>query len=303
MIFLPIPLGVEYRAQRYPVVTFAIMGLCTFIWLIETVLRLTGNNEPTEEGIVPWFFQVFGLVPADGRIHQWLTYMFVHGGFFHLLFNMLYLFLFGSCVEDIIGRVRYAIFYVVGGLLAAFSQIAFTASHFDSPIPIVGASGAISACMGAFVPLFAKTNIHFKYFLWIIFYIRVGEFSIKAWIVMSWWFLKDLVHAILSYDAGPGTAFAAHAGGWACGLGLILIFKLLLKRGVVRSAAQEALEAEYRASDEPLVYLFDRGQQTGPFPVSQLTEMLRAGSISKEAVYWCDGMAEWKSVRDVGGRR
>ncbi len=78
---------------------------------------------------------------------------------------------------------------------------------------------------------------------------------------------------------------------------------LLLKRGVVRSAAQEALEAEYRASAEPLVYLFDRGQQTGPFPVSQLTEMLRAGSISPEAVYWCDGMVDWKSVRDVAGGR
>jgi membrane associated rhomboid family serine protease len=301
VIFLAIPMGVEYRAQRYPVVTFTIMGLCTFSWLIETVLRLTGNNEPTEESIVPWFFQVFGLVPSDGRIHQWLTYMFVHGGFFHLLGNMIYLFLFGSCVEDILGRVRYAIFYVVGGVLAALAQIAFTASHFDSSLPIVGASGAISACMGAFVPLFLKTRIQFKYILWIIFYFWAGEFSIKSWIVMSWWFLKDVVAAILSYDAGGGTAFAAHAGGWASGLGLILIFKLLLKRGVVRSAAQEALEAEYRASDEPIVYLYDRGQQTGPFPVSQVTAMLRAGSISKEAVYWCDGMTEWKSVRDVVG--
>ncbi len=72
---------------------------------------------------------------------------------------------------------------------------------------------------------------------------------------------------------------------------------------MVRSAAQEALEAEYRASAEPLVYLFDRGQQTGPFPVSQLTEMLRAGSISPDAVYWCDGMVDWKSVRDVAGGR
>jgi len=302
-VFFAIPTGVEYRAQRYPMVTFTIMGLCTLIWLIETVLRLTGNNEPAEDSIVPWFFQMFGLVPADGRIHSWLTYMFVHQGFFHLLGNMIYLFLFGSCVEDIVGRWRYAVFYLVGGVLAAVAQIAFTAAHFDSPIPIIGASGAISACMGAFVPLFHKTKIQFKYVLWLIIYFRAGEFSIKAWIVMSWWFLRDVIDAILSFDAGPGTAFAAHAGGWASGLGLILLFKLLLKRGVVRSAAQEALESEYRASAEPLVYLFDRGQQTGPFPVSQLTEMLRAGSISPEAVYWCDGMVDWKSVREVTGRR
>jgi membrane associated rhomboid family serine protease len=303
VFFFAIPTGVEYRAQRYPVVTFSIMGLCTLVWFIETVLRLTGNNEPTEESIVPWFFQMFGLVPADGRIHSWITYMFVHGGFFHLLFNMVYLFLFGSCVEDIVGRWRFAIFYLVGGVLSALAQIAFTASHFDSPYPIVGASGAISACMGAFVPLFLKTKIQFKYVLWLIFFFRAGEFSIKAWIVMSWFFLRDVVHAILSFDAGPGTAFAAHAGGWVSGLGLILLFKLLLKRGVVRSAAQEALEAEYRASAEPLVYLFDRGQQTGPFPVSDLTEMLRTGSISRDAMFWRDGMTEWKSVRDVARGR
>ena len=300
MIFFAIPTRVEYRAQRYPVVTFTIIGLCTVVWIIETVLRWSGNNEPGEGSFVPWFFELFGLVPAHGRIHPWITYMFVHGGFFHLLFNMIYLFLFGSCVEDIVGRWRYAIFYLVGGVLAALAHVAFTAEHFGSTKALVGASGAISACMGAFFPLFHKTTIQFKGFLWVIFYAWAGEFSIKAWIVMSWYFLFDLVSAIVSFDAGGGTAFAAHAGGWVSGLGLILLFKLLLKRGVVRSAAQEALEAEYLASSEPLVYLYDRGQQTGPFPASQLTEMLRAGSISPEAVYWCNGMPEWKRVRDVG---
>lgn len=299
MLFFIIPTGVDYRAQRYPVVTFTMMGLCIVVWVLETILRLSGNNEPEGESLVPWFFSTFGLVPADGRIFPWLTYMFVHGGFFHLLFNMIYLFLFGSCVEDILGRVRFTIFYVAGGVLAALAQIAFTAAHFESTIPLVGASGAISACMGAFLPLFYKTRIDFKWFLWIIFYIRVGEFSIKAWIVMSCWFLKDVAYAILSYDAGVGTAFAAHAGGWVSGLGAMFLFKLLLKRGVVRSAAQEALEAGLREAGEPLVYVFDGEQQTGPFPVSELLERLRRGSLSAQAHYWREGMSEWRRISDL----
>jgi len=303
VIFFAIPLGVDYRAQRYPVVTFAIIGLCTVVWMIEAALSWSGNNYPVEGSIVPWFFEQFGLVPAHGRILPWFTYMFVHAGFFHLLFNMVFLFLFGSCVEDVLGRWRYAIFYLVGGVLAALAHIAFTASHFSSTLPLVGASGAICACMGAFVPLFHKTNIQFKWFYWVVLWAQAGECSIKAWIIMSLYFFKDLVSAIFTYGAGGGTAFAAHVGGWTIGLGLILLFKLLLKRGVVRSAAQEALEAEYLAGSEPLVYLYDRGQQTGPFPVSQLTEMLRAGSISPEAVFWCSGMPEWKRVRDVAGGR
>lgn len=300
MIFLAIPTGVAYRAQRYPVVTFTIIGLCTLVWIIETVLRASGHNEPAEGSIVPWFFERFGLVPAQGQIYSWITCLFVHVGFFHLLGNMIYLFLFGSCVEDILGRWRFAIFYLVGGVLAALAYIAFTAAHFSSTQPLVGASGAICACMGGFIPLFLKTNIQFRGLVWVVFWAWAGEFSIKAWIVMSWYFLFDLASAIVNYDTGGGIAFAAHVGGWISGLGMILLFKLLLKRGVVRSAAQEALEAEYRAGSEPVVYLYDRGQQTGPFPVSHLTEMLRQGTISKEAKYWCDGMTEWKRVRDVG---
>lgn len=300
MFWFFIPTGVEYRAQRYPVVTFSIMGICTVVWIIETILRWTGNNLPEEGHFAPWFFTTFGLVPAEVQLHMWITHMFVHGGFFHLLGNMIYLFLFGSCVEDIMGRWRFAMFYLAGGVLAGLGQIAFTAQHFDSAIPLVGASGAISGCMGAFIPLFLKTNIQFKWFLYLFpAYVRAGDFSLKAWFVMSWWFLKDALFAVLAYDAGAGTAFAAHAAGWTAGLLIMLGYKALLDKGVVRSAAQEALAAETVSHHEALVYVHQAGQPYGPYPASQFMELVRTGGIHAEAVFWREGMAEWKSVRDA----
>ena len=90
--------------------------------------------------------------------------MFVHEGFFHLFGNMIFLFLFGSCVEDMIGRLRFTIFYVVGGLIAEFAYMAMSPAHFRSMVPMGGASGAISACMGMYLLLRADADIEFKYF-------------------------------------------------------------------------------------------------------------------------------------------
>ncbi len=102
--------------------------------------------------------------------------MFVHAGIFHLLGNMIFLFLFGSCVEDLIGRVRFAVFYLVGGLVAELVFIAMSPEHFMTPNPMGGASGAISTCMGMYLLLRADADIEFKYFILLFVRFWVGEF-------------------------------------------------------------------------------------------------------------------------------
>src|SRR5579864_4735651 len=149
-MFFLIPVGVDYRARRYPVVTFTLMGLCTIIYLITLVLQISNG-----EAITDWVMQNLWLIPAESHWWAYITYMFVHGGILHLVGNMIYLFLFGSCVEDIIGRIHFIFFYFVSGLIACFAYIAMSPGHFASEIPMGGASGAISGCIGGFLLLLA----------------------------------------------------------------------------------------------------------------------------------------------------
>jgi membrane associated rhomboid family serine protease len=105
-----IPVGVDYEASRYPVVTFSIMGLCTVIF--------AGQLAAIASGVGSEIYMNFGLVPAQHGFWAWITNLFLHGGFFHLVGNMIYLFLFGSCIEDTIGRGKFVAFYLIGGLIA-----------------------------------------------------------------------------------------------------------------------------------------------------------------------------------------
>src|SRR5205085_962953 len=141
------------------------------------------------------------LIPGQSTWYTYLTSMFVHAGFLHLLGNMIYLFLFGCCVEDLIGRGQFLALYLLSGVVADFVYIACSPEHFASEIPMGGASGAISACMGAYLLLRAHAEIEFKYFALLFFRFFSGEFSLAAWVVISFWFLKDLFFAGLSYYA------------------------------------------------------------------------------------------------------
>ena len=277
------------------------MGINTVVWLISFILWMNSGGAVAGGEELSWWEETFWLTPAHPRIHTWITHMFVHAGILHLVGNMIFLFLFGSCVEDVLGRWRYAVFYLLGGLVSALTQIALTAQHFESETPLGGASGAISACMGGFVVFFLKTKINFRWFVWLmLFYVRDGEFTMPAWIVMSWWFLKDLVFALLSYGhEGGGVAFGAHAGGFVAGLLMVLAFKGLNKHGLLHGADEDMSLAEPQEAAGPLVYVLDGEVQSGPFPVSAVREMLETGSIRREALYWCDGMVDWRSVMEL----
>ena len=246
-----------------------------------------------------------GLIPDDKTWWTWVTSMFVHAGFFHFAGNMIYLFLFGACVEDLLGRPRFSLFYLAGGLIANFTQVLF-ATHQETDIPIVGASGAITACIGAFLIVLPRTKINFRYFVWVFFRVFNGDFWLPAWIVIAFWFLIDFASLILhlsSEAGGGGVAFGAHVGGTAAGAFAMWIMRRgLLNSGIDKPAPGPArvVASVREPTDEPAtVYLSIDGQQRGPYAPSKVRAMVSLGSVSPDAYFWQDGMIEWRPVGEL----
>lgn len=282
-MFIAIPVGMNYRTERYPVVTLSLIGINTLVYLVSLVCFFSTNGTSDE-----WIYSHLWLVPADCTWCACLTSMFVHAGILHLAGNMIFLFLFGSCVEDMIGRLRFAIFYLLGGLLAEFCYIAMSPEHFNSPLPMGGASGAISACMGMYLLLRTEAKIEFKYFFWfLLVYARAGEFEVPAWMAIGFWFLKDLLFAVLgmlSHNSGGGVAFGAHVGGLLGGVALLGMYQWLVRFPALKIEHREPIidpvtllartprpqAVTAAAGETPTIYLHDGAQQTGPFTLTQI---------------------------------
>jgi membrane associated rhomboid family serine protease len=213
-MFLLLPVAVDYRAARHPVVTYSLLGACVGLFLLNLLVGLAGGAEGFEA-----MFMGLALVPSEGnRWHTWITSLFMHAGLFHLLGNMVYLYLFGASVEDVVGRGGFVGFYLTGGVLASLAHVLVTPDGFSSEIPLVGASGAISACMGAFAVLLRRAQVEFRFLYFFVFAAGSKEFHLPAWLVMSVWFLNDVLGMFLSIgDEGGGVAFAAHVGGFLFG--------------------------------------------------------------------------------------
>ena len=145
--------------------------------------------------------------------------MFMHGGWLHIIGNMLFLWVFGDNVEDVMGPFRFALFYLLCGLGAATTQILTDPS---SLIPMVGASGAIGGVMGAYAILYPRARVHMLIVL--VFYITT--ISIPAVLVLGYWFLLQLVSGLGSLGhSGGGVAFWAHIGGFVAGILLVFVFR------------------------------------------------------------------------------
>jgi membrane associated rhomboid family serine protease len=309
-MFFILPVGVDYRARRYPVVTFTLMGLCVAVYLVTLILQAIHGSD-----VEDWVFGYLWLIPSKSYWWTYITSMFVHAGFFHLAGNMVYLFLFGSCVEDVIGRPRFISFYFLSGLVSELMHIAISPGHFGSDNPLGGASGAISGCIGGFLVLFVKTRIEFKWV--IIFMLRVwnGEFFLPAWVVISFWFLIDFGMMLLTMSAarGSGTAFGAHVGGTVCGIGLIWVEKLFPRAFPADEETEEtpapiARRAPVRVQLRPIsvapgetasIYLFCSQSETGPFTTSEIQQMFINGAMLAETFYWQAGMPEWRNAEEL----
>jgi membrane associated rhomboid family serine protease len=147
-----------------------------------------------------------------------LISMFLHGGWMHLIGNMIYLAVFGRNVEDSMGRGRFLAFYLICGLVAAATHIAFNAT---SPVPTVGASGAISGVLGAFLVLYPRTTVRMFVFIFVV--------RIRAWLVLVYWFALQALGGLselneISPSVSGGTAVWAHVGGFLAGVALARLF-------------------------------------------------------------------------------
>lgn len=205
-----IPIRDENPTRRVPFVNYGLIMLNVLVFLWQISLGPQGESALYRMALIPLdVTRGFDL----GDVRSIFTSMFMHAGLAHLLGNMLYLWIFGDNVEDALGHARYLFFYLAGGVAASLTHILL---YPTSPVPTVGASGAIAATLGAYLLLFPQrrvvTLIPFGFFL------QVAR--IPAIIVLGMWFLLQLVEGTLSLGmvALGGVAFWAHIGGFVFGM-------------------------------------------------------------------------------------
>jgi membrane associated rhomboid family serine protease len=212
-----IPLRDDNPTRTTPVVNVALIAICVIVFLWELMLGGRAEQAVYQLGFVPAVF--FGRVdlaqPWIAPELSIVTSMFMHGGWMHLLGNMLYLWIFGDNVEDRVGHTRYVVFYLVCGFAAALAQ---GLADMSSTVPMIGASGAISGVLGAYIVLYPRASV-IGVIPPFIFY----ELRVPAWLVLGIWFVGQLLSS-LSGQQGAGVAFGAHVGGFVAGALLIRLF-------------------------------------------------------------------------------
>lgn len=211
-----IPIRDRMQTHSFPVVNYALIALNVIVFIFQI---MAGANQEA-------MIYEFALIPAEvtagfdvGDVSDILTSMFMHGGLMHILGNMLYLWIFGDNVEDAMGKVKYLLFYLIGGFVASFAHIL---TNPNSVIPTVGASGAIAAVLGAYLVLYPQAKV--DTFIPLGFYMRLTV--LPAIVVLGLWFVLQLFSGVMSMGAADvgGVAFWAHIGGFVAGVVLGRIF-------------------------------------------------------------------------------
>ena len=157
---------------------------------------------------------------GGSTLHTLFTSMFMHGGWFHILGNLWFLYVFGDNVEDAMGPVRFAVFYVLCGVAATAAHVA---SSPESAVPVVGASGAIGGVMGAYAFLYPKAPVHMLITLGL----YITTYVVPAWVMLGYWFVIQLVGGLPALSgSGSGVAFWAHIGGFVVGVALLPLFRV-----------------------------------------------------------------------------
>jgi len=218
------PIKDNAPTRSFPIVTVILIAINAAVWILYQVPDLEGSvNELAYHPC-----EVEDSCPVAGE--DWhvtaLTSMFMHGDWLHIAGNMLFLWIFGNNVEDAFGRIRYVAFYLLGGFAATALQTFITlgyGSQADSAIPNLGASGAVSAVLGAYLLLLPRARVMTLIFF---FFILIREFP--AWIFLGAWFGLQLWQggfSLVQPEAGGGVAFFAHIGGFVFGMATVYLFR------------------------------------------------------------------------------
>jgi membrane associated rhomboid family serine protease len=229
------PIRDDNPQLQTPFATYGLIAINVLAWFL---VQGFGANPALSESVCN-----FGLVPAEllqtlpagtalrtgpntvcviGADPSWasvLTSMFMHGSWMHIIGNMWFLWIFGDNVEDSMGHAKFLIFYVLCGIAAAAAQ---TATNPASPIPMVGASGAIGGVMGAYILLFPRVHVHMFIFLGLF----ATTVAVPAILMLGYWFAIQLASGFLAIGrSGGGVAFWAHVGGFVAGALLVMLFR------------------------------------------------------------------------------
>jgi membrane associated rhomboid family serine protease len=266
-----IPVGLNHVVRGWPRVTIALIVACTLVQIYASVWAPSADDvtalvdarvrEHADTPDASWETSVaaeidrladripiirLGYPTGTGLSWRLFTSAFVHDGWLHLIGNMLFLWLAGAALEDRWGRLRFAAFYLVG---AAAATLCFDALHSGPDTILVGASGAISALMGAFLVFFARMRIHFAYWFWT----SVGTFELAAYIALPIWLGEQLLSAYLQGGSGSvsGVAFTAHIGGFLFGCAFAAIAKLASRQAAEGAEAADVADALASGREPP----------------------------------------------------
>jgi membrane associated rhomboid family serine protease len=223
-----IPLRDANPTRQVPIVTIGIILACFVVFAIELTVLTADGSDALDALVTTW-----GVVPVD-LLAAWdagdylseetftlISSQFLHGGWLHVLGNLLYLWIFGNNIEDRLGRLAFLGFYLAGGIAAALAQVAVDPT---SDVPMIGASGAIAAVLGAYLVLFPRARITSLVFLGFFYQL----IDVPAIIVLAFWFVLQLIDGLASLGmtgSGAGIAFFAHIGGFVFGVGVALLVR------------------------------------------------------------------------------
>ena len=204
-----IPIKVTQPSYSRPIVTILLITVNMLVFFHEVWLDPYSQNH---------FVALYSLRPAYFHPENLITHMFLHAGWLHVLGNMLFLWVFGENVEDILGHFKYLLFYLLCGVTAGLAQVVIDPY---SRIPMVGASGAIAGVMGAYLIKFPRSEVVMLF--WVLF---IFTFDLPAWLMLIYWFLLQLFGGFGSigepeYAQTGGVAFFAHIGGFVAGIVLM----------------------------------------------------------------------------------
>ncbi len=226
-----IPLRDANPTRRTPLVTLGLIAACAVVFAVQLGMMADGGDAAlglfvTEWGVVP--AELVAALTSGSLISQetatLVTSQFLHGSLLHIGGNMLYLWIFGNNIEDRFGQVRFLVFYLVGGIVAALAQVAIDPT---STIPTIGASGAIAATLGAYLVLFPRARVTTAIFL--VFFFQLID--VPAALVLGFWFVLQLLDGLGSLGVSSptevgGVAFFAHIGGFVFGAAVALLVRL-----------------------------------------------------------------------------
>lgn len=256
-----IPLRDTIPSKNYPIVTYTLIGLNIVVYLVQI------SKGPA----MAEFVYTYGLVPArftDAGIRSYFTipqqilsmvsFMFLHGGFWHILGNMWTLYIFGDNVEDRLGSVSYLIFFILAGFVSGIFHLAL---NIDSNTPTIGASGAVAGVMGAYFILYPKARI----LTLIPIFIFPLIIEIPAFFFLGFWFFLQVLNAMATSGYVSGIAWWAHIGGFVFGIVFLQYFLRLpakgvsgiLKRASVRKRSSEHLQVLHPMGSADDIHLYE----------------------------------------------